>query len=473
MKKLLSVFILFFSISLFCFYSERYLEQDKYYYYLFINDSVKNLDVYPVFKDDYENKKIFDPFSEYLVSKNLLTENGFIKNFSFIIDPYLVYSEQSKVDIYIKGKYEKKINQNLFISTSAFILTDTSNPEGVKVKAFKDFLIAGFEEGYITYRNEKVFLTFGRTYFNSGFDYQNSLIFSYNAPPMDGITFFLKLNDKLNFISKFSNLGEMILDSTYNFDGDDIERISRFLSFHRLIFFYRDLSLSFSESVIFGRNTIANIFDYTFPFFIFYGEQNNIDKNDNILWELSLNYKLFKKLNISYSFLIDDYQYEYEGIKDLEPPELGHLLNLTYPFSKGFLKITYARVNAWVYNQRFPWNRYIYNGRVIGYKDGPDMQSIKVFVDYVPVKNLKTNVSVEYNIKGNNYVETPWVFPSTNIYWYKTQIGVEPLSRWLNLTFGLEYIFNKFIFYSSVSYNHQIENFSKFFELKSGIKIVL
>ncbi|MEO0288028.1 MAG: hypothetical protein ABIN00_00080 [candidate division WOR-3 bacterium] len=472
MKKVLSILIIFFSIFLFCFYSEKYLEQDEYYYYIFINDSVKNPDIYPVFKDGYENK-IFDPFSEYLVSKNLLTENGFFKNLSFIIDPCMVYKDQPKFNIYIKGKYEKKINQNLFISTSAFIFTDTSNPEGLKVKPFKDFLIAGFDNGYITYKNEKVLLTFGRTYFNSGFDYQNSLIFSYNAPPVDGITFFLKLNDNLNFISKFSNLGEMILDSVYNFDGVDVDRISRFLSFHRLTFFYRDLSLSFSESAIFGRNTISNIFDYTFPFFIFYGEQNNIDKNDNILWEISLNYKLFKKLNISYSFLIDDYQYEYEGIKDLEPPELGHLLNITYPFSKGFFKITYTRVNAWVYNQRFPWNRYVSHGKVIGYKDGPDIQSIKVFVTSVPVKNLKTIVSGEYNIKGNNYVETPWVFPSTNIYWYKTQIGVEPLSRWLNFSVGLEYLFKKFIFYASVSYNHSLENFSEFFELKSGIKMVL
>ncbi|MEJ5308074.1 MAG: hypothetical protein WHT27_07240 [candidate division WOR-3 bacterium] len=474
MKKNLSFFILFFSISLslFCFYSEKYLEQDEYYFYLFINDSVKNLDLYPVFKDDYENKS-FNPLSEYLVSKNLLTENGFFKDISFIIDPYLIYNGDQKFNIYIKGKYEKKINQNLFISTSAFILTDTTNPEGLNVKPFKNFLIAGFDNGYITYKNEKFSLTFGRTYFNSGFDYQNSLIFSYNAPSMDGITFSLKLNDNFNFVSKFSNLGEMILDSTYNFDGVDIERISRFLSFHRLTFFYRDLSLSFSESALFGRNTISNIFDYTFPFFIFYGEQNNIDKNDNILWELSLNYKILKKLNVSYSFLIDDYQYEYEGIKDLEPPELGHLLNLSYPFSRGFMKITYTRVNAWVYNQRFPWNRYHYNLKVIGYKGGPDIQSIKVFLDYVPAKNLKTGVSCEYNIKGDNYVETPWVFPSTNIYWYKTQIGVEPLSRWLNVTFDLEYLLKKFIFYSSISCNHPLENSSKFFELKGGIKIVL
>lgn len=472
MKKFFSILILFFSISLFCFYSEKYLEEDKYYYYLFINDSIKNPDTYPVFKDDYE-LKIFNQFSKYLVSKNILTETGFLKNFSFIIDPYLLYIEKTKFNIYAKGKFEKKINQNFFISTSAFISTDTSNPEGFKVKPFKDFLIAGFDNGYIGYKNEKVFLTFGRTYFNSGFDYQNSLIFSYNAPPMDGINFFLKLNDNFNFTFKFSNLGEMILDSTYNFDGFYIERISRFLSFHRLTFLYKDLSISFSESAIFGRNNISNIFDYTFPLFIFYGEQNNIDKNDNILWELSLNYKLLNKLNISYSFLIDDYQYEYEGIKDLEPPELGHLLNLTYPFSRGFLKITYTRVNAWVYNQRFPWNKYCYNGKVIGYKDGPDIQNIKFFVDYVTTKNLKTSVSGDYNIKGNNFVETPWVFPSTNIYWYKTQIGVEPLSRWLNFSFGLEYLFKKLIFYSSFSYNHPLENALKSFELKSGIKIVL
>lgn len=472
MKKFLSLYILFFSLSLFCFYSEKYLDQDKYYYYLFINDSIKNPDVYPVFRDDFENK-IFNPFSEYLVSKNLLTQNGFFKNLSFIIDPYLVYRDEPKFNIYIKGKYEKKINQNLFISSSAFILTDTSNPEGLKVKPFKDFLIAGFDNGYITYKNENLSLTFGRTYFNAGFDYQNSLIFSYNSSSMDGVTFFIKFGDNFNFVSKFSNLGEMILDSTYNFDGVSIDRISRFLSFHRLTFFYKDISISFSESAIFGRNTISNIFDYTFPFFVFYGEQNNIDKNDNILWELALNYKLLKKINLSYSFLIDDYQYEYEGIKDLEPPELGHLLTISYPFSNGFLKINYTRVNAWVYNQRFPWNKYIYNRRVIGYKDGPDIQNVKIFVDYLPAKNLKTSVSGEYDIKGNNYVETPWVFPSTNIYWYKTQIGVEPLSRWFLFSFDLEYLFKKFIFYSSVSYNHPLENSSKFVELKGGIKIIL
>ncbi len=472
MKKFLSFIILTFFLFLFPFYSENYLDQDQYYFYLFINDSIKNLDTYPVFKDYYETK-YFDDYSKFLVSKNSLIDNGFLKDIHFIVDPYLSYKNEFFLDLFVKGLYEKKVNENIYISTSAFLLTDTSNVYGFLVKPFKDFLIAGFDKGYITYKNEKVLFTFGRTYFNSGFDQQNSLIFSYNAPPMDGITFSLKMSDNFYFTSKFSNLGEIILDSTYNIDGVEIDRISRFLSFHRFTFLFKDLSISFSESAIFGRNTISNIFDYTFPFFIYYGEQNNIGRNDNILWEFALNYKLFKKVNISYSFLVDDYQYEYEGIKDLEPPEVGNLINISYPFSKGFLKLSYVRVNAWVYNQRFMWNRYQYNGKSIGYKDGPDVQSIKAFVSYLPLRNLKTDFSFEYDIKGNNFLDTKWVFPSTNIYWYKTPIGVEPVSKWFLISFNFEYLFKKFIFYSDLSYNYGIKNSSKYFDLKSGIKIVL
>jgi len=84
------------------------------------------------------------------------------------------------------------------------------------------------------------------------------------------------------------------------------------------------------------------------------------------------------------------------------------------------------------------WNRYQYNGKSIGYKDGPDVQSIKAFVSYLPLRNLKTDFSFEYDIKGNNFLDTKWVFPSTNIYWYKTPIGVEPVSKWFLISFNFE-----------------------------------
>ncbi len=471
MKKIitLTIFLFSLSVSLYPFFTER--DQDLYYYYLFLTGHIENLNDYPVFKNDYE-KNYFNGYSKYLFDLSSIEEKSFFKDIKFILNSELYYKNRFDYNIFLKGKFGKKIGENFYISTSAFLLTDTSNPYGYNVKPFKDKILAGFDNGYFMFKNQNILLLFGRTSFNSGFEYDRSLIYSYNAPPSDGFLMNLKFNDNFTLTSKFLNLGDFLFDSTYDFENEQITKITRFLSFHKLTFSYNDFLLSFSESVIFGRNSISGIFDYAFPLFVFYGEQNNIGKNDNILWQFDLNYRLFKKLNFLWSLLVDDYQYEYEGVKDLEPPELGNIFAISYPFDKGFLKISYIRVNAWVYNQKFPWNRYQNNGKVIGYEEGGDVQKIKLDIDYLVMKSLDLKVNTSYSIKGDNYIYSIWPFPTTNIYWYETQIGIEPVKRNFDLSLKLEYIFKNSILYIQTLYEYTIEEEDRMIT-SFGLKIIL
>jgi hypothetical protein len=290
---------------------------------------------------------------------------------------------------------------------------------------------------------------------------------------MDGIYLSGEANRYFSYDFKYASLGSMKLDSTYLFEGEDIDVISRYLSFHKFILTLKDyLRLSFSESCIFGRKSIGNIFDYTFPFFIFYGEQNNIDINDNILWAFDVNYNYLGRVNLSYSLLVDDYQYEYEGTKDLEPPELGHIVRIDAPVCCAVMSLSYMRINAWVYNQRYPWNRYIFNSKNIGDEMGPDIQGIEGNGLFAYSSTGRVNFKVSYFEKGDNYSSSDWIFPISDTYYYK-QIGIDPVKKWTEASLSVEQIYKFLSFNLSLNYLYGIENTDSGLSVDSYIRILL
>jgi len=261
--------------------------------------------------------------------------------------------------------------------------------------------------------------------------------------------------------------------STYTvFEQYDI--MSRFLSYHSLSYeLSKSLILSFTESVVFGRNDFTG-FDYMFPFFIYYGEQENLGINDNILWNFSLDYNHNNRIKAIVSFLIDDYQYEKEDIYDYEPPMLGYSIKLFIHNQRGYIGIIHHFINAWVYNQTNDWNKYYYNNHNIAYKYAPDIRDIEFIINSAFNKNSGINVKTGYYIKGNNSINTPWAFPidTMNMYYYEHSYGIEPVEHFVIFNSTIDYLFKIIDFSANILYKYSFENSNTYgINLNASLKI--
>jgi len=470
---ILIVFLLLLSfIPVHPYMSDRFSAYEEYVWYQGIKGTIPLTNNYPVeIKESgavYENN-----YSKFLLKK--IDFEKTLKNQNIFLDASVgaSYHDSIAPTISISPKVEFSLTDNIEASVKVFLSNDIDNSRGFPIKPFKEKIIAGFERGYVKYSNEKLFVLFGRMDYHSSFSKDNSLLFDYKAVPMDGIYLSGEANRYFSYDFKYASLGSMKLDSTYLFEGEDIDVISRYLSFHKIILTLKDyLRLSFSESCIFGRKSIGNILDYTFPFFIFYGEQNNIDINDNILWAFDVNYNYLGRVNLSYSLLVDDYQYEYEGTKDLEPPELGHIVRIDAPVCCAVMSLSYMRINAWVYNQRYPWNRYIFNSKNIGDEMGPDIQGIEGNGLFAYSSTGRVNFKVSYFEKGDNYSSSDWIFPISDTYYYK-QIGIDPVKKWTEASLSVEQIYKFLSFNLSLNYLYGIENTDSGLSVDSYIRILL
>ncbi|PIP13642.1 MAG: hypothetical protein COX48_03660 [bacterium (Candidatus Stahlbacteria) CG23_combo_of_CG06-09_8_20_14_all_34_7] len=470
---LLIILIVLSYIPAYSFMSERFSAYEEYVWYQGINGSVQLTNTYPVQIKElgmtYNNK-----YSRFLLNKIDFENTLKNKNFFFDASLGLSYSDSFLPILSISPKIEFFLSENLEASVKVFLSNNIENSRGFQAEPFKEKIIAGFERGYIKYSFNKLSILFGRIDYHSSFSKDNSLLFDYSAPPMDGLYISGKVNNMFSYDFKYASLGSMQLDSTYIFEGEEIEIISRYLSFHKFIFSPKDyLVFSFAESCVFGRTIPGNILDYTFPFFVFYGEQNNISMNDNILWSFDINYNLLGKVNFSYSFLVDDYQYEYEGTKDLEPPELGHIIRIDAPLYCALFSLSYLRINSWVYNQMFPWNRYAFNDKNIGTAMGPDIQGFIIKAAGAYNESSRILIKMGYYEKGDNYSYSDWVFPIVDLYYYYTHIGIEPINKWAEFTLTGERIYKFLSLNLSLTYKYNLENTENNLSLESYIRISL
>lgn len=463
--------VLLFFIPAFPYMSERYSAYEEYAWYESLNSASESKSSYPL---EIEQSGVSFENNYFRFLKNKMDFEKTFDSRNLFLDAVIgaSYADGFNKEAYISPRAQFEMSDNLTASVKVFISTDTENSRGFSIKPFKDAVIAGFERGYVKYSNGRILLLFGRIDCHSSYSPDRSLLFDYSAPPMDGILLRGRINKSLVYEFKYLSLGSMRLDSAYIFEGESVDYVKRFLAFHKLTFSLRSwLSLSFSESCIFGRASTGNPLDYAFPFFVFYGEQNNIDINDNILWSFDANYNFLGKANLSYSFLVDDYQYEYEGTKDLEPPELGHIIRIDAPFCCAVASVSYIRVNAWVYNQRYPWNRYVYNGKNIGTELGPDIQGIEASFRPAYSADGRAKVYAAYFQKGDNYSSSDWVFPITDPYYYYTQIGIAPVSKWGTFSAGFEHICRFLTLSGEAGYNYGIEEHESGFFAGGSIRI--
>jgi len=328
------------------------------------------------------------------------------------------------------GRLSNNIRYSHALRFQRASLVDSFGP-----KPWKGFQVY-LTEGLVKLNIGNVKFDFGRRNFLLGFDNEDGLLLSSDPQGYDGFLLFLPSR-----YLEFSNIFT-VLDASRN----------RYLATHRIgLNIKRFLKLGFSEAVVFG-STLEPL--YLNCFLPYYLSQWGTDRDDNIMWCLDMQIRLFNSIFYS-EFLIDDYMYE----DDPYPDKLALKIGLKSLILQKFLiKTNYTYVDKWVYTQEHHMNVYEHKGHPLGFPLGNDVDNLCFSAKFMNRFGLYPSIMVDYVRKGEGSIFLPYEeeggpwnppFPS----------GI--VEEKLEVKVGLNYTF-KYNFYSSIdvgkrywsNYNH-------------------
>lgn len=316
----------------------------------------------------------------------------------------------------------------------------------------------------------QVYLSFKLPYFNLFIGRENlswgqsrlsPLILSPNSPPMD----MLKLQGEWSFFKLSSFFAQ--LDPVTISDSTGTAKYRRYLSAHRFSFKVKSfLELGFSETVIYGGENRWFELYYLNPLLWFHASQLNENEDDNTFFGMDFNFTPLRKLFFYGEFLIDDFQIEKKSKSDKEPNELGYSLGLKLTDLMGLngseFDLEYLRINNWTYNQKNPWNRYLYKNKLIGNPLGPDTDNLFLSIGSYLKKGLEAKISYELTRKGEGTVNSSWDEPWLYIENYKENFPggiVEKTNKfqlWLNYSYQSIFRANLFFDYVKISNSENV-----------------
>ncbi len=293
-------------------------------------------------------------------------------------------------------------------------------------------------QAYLSFKLPWFNLFLGRESLSWGQNRLSSLILSPNSSPMD----MLKLEGKWGFLKATSFFAQ--LDPVEITDSTGTSKIRRYLSAHRFSFKIKEfLQVGFSETVIYGgRNRWFELY-YLNPLLWFHGSQLNEDEDDNTFLGFDFNFTPLRKLLFYGEFLIDDFQIEKKSTFDSEPNELGYSLGLKLGDLLGLngseFNFEYLRINNRTYNQKYPWNRYIFKNKTIGNPLGPDADNFFISFGSYLRKGLEAKVSYELTRKGEGKITSSWNEPWLNVEDYHEKFPSGIVERTDNFQLSFDY----------------------------------
>jgi hypothetical protein len=235
------------------------------------------------------------------------------------------------------------------------------------VRMWKRRGAASFDHGGIAYRRGRFSLFLGRDELSWGAERRTGLLFSGSAPSLDMV--------KLGFRTR-----RFCFTSFHSRLRDDDESVNRFVSGHRLeVLFHTRLTFSVSEAVVYGGEHRLPELRYINPLTLFYAEQWNAGTNDNILIAADLAALFPGKADVRFEVMFDDFQYDFET----EPHEFAaglsiRAINPLHP-EAAMVGGSYFHVRNQTYGHFVAWNRFLHEGRVMGYPGGPDGDRLRVW----------------------------------------------------------------------------------------------
>ncbi len=330
-------------------------------------------------------------------------------------------------------------------------------------------------QAYLSFKLPYFNLFIGRENLSWGQSRLSPLILSPNSASMD----MLKLQGEWSFFKLSSFFAQ--LDPVTVSESAGTIRYRRYLSAHRFSFKLKSLlELGFSETVIYGGKDRWFELYYLNPLLWFHASQLNENEDDNTFLGLDFNFSPLRRLLLYGEFLIDDFQIEKKSASDREPNELGYSLGLKLADFLGLngseLDLEYLRINNRTYNQKNPWNRYLYKNKLIGSPLGPDADDLFLSMGGYLGKGLQAKISYEHIRQGEGKVTSEWDEPWLSIEDYKESFPSGIVEKTDKFQLWLDYNF-KNIFRADLSFDYAVisnlENISGSDEKFYGFSILL
>ncbi len=242
--------------------------------------------------------------------------------------------------------------------------------------------------GYFMLNSKYFKVLVGRSTPAWGNIFMESMLLSGNTGPIDGVY--------LEFTKDYFSAKHIVLILDPFLSGDTLF-YERLISGHRLGLHFENFDIGISEFVLFPFRDFRTL-SYLSPINIYYVEQFNSQKDDNMFIDIDFTFSAEGLPMIYGEFFIDDFQFDLESAH-----EIGGQVGIKYaaPFlNNALLGLEYSIVADAVYGQRKSYNRYLYSNKIIGYADGCDTDRLKFRVDYFPRRPIRLALDCSYKRKG-------------------------------------------------------------------------
>lgn len=277
------------------------------------------------------------------------------------------------------------------------------------------------KNAYVTLDLGRADVLLGRDDVRWGASDRSSLLMSAYAPALDQVGMRLRLGP-VTASSFFANLDDMVLAApTAESPGDTLAagtRLRRHLSGHRVEWRVSDrLSIGAAEAVVYGGVDRGLEPEYMIPVSIYYAAQWNGNHNDNMLGDVTVELRPKRDVELYGELLVDDFQIDHKSPADKEPFEGGFLVGQRIHdplgLDGGLLRLEWAKVEPFTYNQVLPWNRYLYKGQPIGFDLGSDAQAIEVEYRQWVSEQMTWSLGYRMEERGATRMTDPWPVPIT------------------------------------------------------------
>ena len=277
---------------------------------------------------------------------------------------------------------------------------------------------AGYtEQAYALLHFDKYMAKFGRDFLWWGRGYDATLLLSDHSRPLDQFYGRMAL-DKFRLHYVAAKLDPMRLPDSLQ-SSPALNFAERYLSVVRaeLVLHPRVLTVSATQMVIYGGANRGFEWYYLNPVLLFHGEQVNEQRKGNTL--LAFDFVLRPKARTEFygQLLIDDYQIERTGKRDLEPSEIGYLLGAEIVDPVGLRGATlgaeYTRVANRTYNTLTSWEKLLHRNRPLAYFLGNDFDRWLVHGSAYLGKNFELTALFEARRRGEGRIDStfdqPWL----------------------------------------------------------------
>lgn len=170
--------------------------------------------------------------------------------------------------------------------------------------------------------------------------------------------------------------GQLLAEETGLTDEGQRDIPAKWIAAHRLEFSpLKRMSLSLNEMIVYGNRGVE--WGYMLPYIVYRPVEHKLRDRDNAFIALDAEMRLMNGVKLYGTFLLDELSTSKFGT-DWYGNKHGFQagLHLTDPFGVPnlSLRLEYVALMPWIYTHKYKVNRFVYDGRSLGYWAGPNSE---------------------------------------------------------------------------------------------------